>query len=143
MVRSRNPAFDQRSDPMDARQTAQAQDALQTQGTDALPLMSQIPRGREPDAQRRAGLVEDGAGRHRAPACARAAHLPSLAGTIGRLVNAAHRADEFLRPAQSLQIGSTRPLGAEPIQKFDPIARVVFTRWGCCDRLDIHPVFSA
>src|SRR6185369_6937358 len=122
---------------------AQPQHALQAQGAEALLLIGQVPRRRQPHAQGRARLVEDGAGGDAALVAATATHQPQPTGSIGRLHHATARADESLRPAQPLQIGQARPLTGEPVQKFVPVAGVVLASLRRYAMLGIHPVVPA
>ena len=119
---------------------AQPQHALQAQSADALLLVGQVPRRGQPHTQRRAGLVEDGAGSDGALVGAAAAHQAQPTGAIGGLHHGTARADESLRPAQPLQIPQARLLAGEPIQKFVPVAGIVLASFWRYDRLDIHPV---
>jgi len=41
------------------------------------------------------------------------------------------------------RLGLASLFAAEPVQKFVPVAKVVFTRLGRCDMLGIHPVVPA
>ena len=103
----------------------------------------QVPGRGQPHPQWRSGLVEDGAGGHRALAAARAAHQSRPTGAVGRLRNTTRRADKFLRPAQPLQIGQASLFGAEPVQECVPVAGVVLAGFWRYDMLDIHPVVPA
>ena len=56
------------------------------------------------------------------------------AGSVGLSDYTAGRTDEALRPTQPLQIAQASRLGAEPVEEFVPVARVVLTRLRAGDR---------
>src|SRR5271157_5141505 len=98
--------------------TAEAKNTLQPQSTDAVLLVGDIPHCHEPHAQRLSGVLKDRPSRQRRLPLAPLAvqqpprRHPRLAGP------SAVRADESVRPAQTLDILAASSVTAEPLVNF-------------------------
>ena len=107
---------------------AQPEHPLQPQGADALLLVGQVPGRSQPDPKRGAGLVEDRARRSPCSGAPQSLHImPDAAGTVRLARHAAARADEAVRPAQSLQVAKARLFAARTSRG---------TRSRCVDKVD-------
>src|SRR5271165_5912314 len=98
--------------------TSEAKNTLQPQSTDAVLLVGDIPHCHEPHAQRLSGVLKDRPSRQRRLPLAPLAvqqpprRHPRLAGPC------AVRADESVRPAQTLDILAASSVAAEPLVNF-------------------------
>ena len=122
---------------------AQTEHTLQSKRTDPKLLVGHVPGRRQPHPQWRTRLVEDSPSRHRPLVGAVAAHQAGSTRAVRFTSYPTGRTNETTRPAQLPQIGQTSLFAGEPVQKLVPVARIVFTRNGCCGMLDIHPVTLA
>jgi len=107
--------------------TAQSQYTLQTECVHSLLLINEVPHCRQPTSQRRACLLEDGAGGH----CTLVPAMPTDPATSTSLKGLSSltttRAHEAIAPAYVFEIFSTRRFIRKPVEKLIPSSGVITT----------------
>lgn len=103
----------------------QAEYPLQSESTDALLLICDVPSRSEPHPQRRTGLVKYRSCRHAALVSATSANQSTPSSTPGIIYRAARRAAKSFRPSQALKVCCAGILSGKPVLKFNPVAWVI------------------